>query len=200
MFPISKTVEQYEIILGSGSPQRSTILAKLIPEFVVKVSEFPETIDQTKISVQEYVLQTALGKRDDLFMQVRSEFKNPLLICADTIVVVDNQILEKPLDDEHAAKMLARLSGREHLVLTAVCIKSNDKECSFIEETKVLFGDLSKDLINAYIETGDHKNKAGSWGYQSLGGIFVKGIQGCSFNVVGLPLYRLNYELEALFK
>jgi septum formation protein len=121
-----------------------------------------------------------------------------LVIVADTIVNFNGSILEKPIDKAHASRMLRNLNNNTHTVLTAVIIKTKYKTIEFVESTRVQFGNNSDTLIDRYVDSLDPLNKAGSYGYQSLGGILVKSIQGCFYNVVGLPLHSLVQALESL--
>lgn len=132
--------------------------------------------------------------------------KNILVIAADTIVVVDNKILGKPHDFNHAVEMLKLLQGREHEVLTgiAVCLNEKNSPCggeyykfiSGVERTTVKFRHLSDEQINAYAQSGEGLDKAGAYAIQGRGALLIEGINGDYFNVVGLPLCRLGKMLE----
>ena len=120
------------------------------------------------------------------------------VIGADTIVVLERQILGKPKSREHAAQILRSLSGREHQVYTGVCVVRGDTTATFAEKTDVYVAPLSEADIREYIATGDPMDKAGAYGIQGLASKFVKKINGCYFNVVGLPvnlLYRMLKEI-----
>lgn len=120
------------------------------------------------------------------------------VIGADTVVAVDNEILGKPENAEHAFEMLSLLSGRQHSVFTGVTLLHGGKSKSFFCETKVNFYELSKQEINDYIACGECFDKAGAYGIQGKGSLFVSGICGDYFNVVGLPVSRLARELKCL--
>jgi septum formation protein len=117
-----------------------------------------------------------------------------IVIAADTIVYKGQEILGKPKSEMDAYQMLKKLSGCSHKVITGVCLIDNNTNASYedYEETKVFFKKLSDEEIRGYIKSGEPLDKAGAYGIQGLGGIFVKKIEGCYFNVVGLPVYKLN--------
>ena len=123
----------------------------------------------------------------------KSQPENALVIGADTVVVLDGEILTKPSDEEDAARMLARLSGRQHSVLTGISVmrRRDGKAVSVFEETKVCFRALSEEEIMRYVSTGEPLDKAGAYGIQGRGSLLVEKIEGDSFNVVGLPVCRL---------
>ena len=120
-----------------------------------------------------------------------------IVIGADTIVVLESEILGKPRDRADAIKMLSTLSGKVHSVFTGVCLIKDSKENCFYEETKVEFYELSPQEIEAYVDTGEPMDKAGAYGIQGRGCLLVKRIDGDYFNVVGLPVGRLIKELKA---
>jgi septum formation protein len=136
-----------------------------------------------------------------------------LLFGADTIVEVDGRILEKPADSADSKRMLLSMSNRSHFVHTAVVAYTNsprldDITCldaplplqpllSFVETTKVTFGELTESDIDAYVALGEGLDKAGSYGIQGTGSLFVRSIEGCYFNVMGLPVHRLSKELAS---
>ncbi|KAJ3251956.1 hypothetical protein HK103_001983 [Boothiomyces macroporosus] len=158
-----------QIVLASGSPRRKEILERLVVEFTVQVSDFPENLTKT-LPPHEYVLQTATAKTQSVYDLNQSA----LVIGADTVVVLDDQILEKPSSKDHAFEMLKNLSGKPHFVLTAVCLIKEGKIHSFVEQTLVTFGELSDQEILDYVATGEPMDKAGGYGYQGLGCTLVK--------------------------
>ena len=122
---------------------------------------------------------------------------NDLLITADTTVIVDNKILGKPKDYSDAFQMLRLLSGKTHLVVTGVCLRSVDKVVSFSVKTEVTFSKLDDEEIRFYIENFKPYDKAGAYGIQEwIGKVAVEGINGSFYNVVGLPVQRLYRELK----
>ena len=129
---------------------------------------------------------------------VSGKYPADCVIAADTIVAAEGQILGKPADEEDAARMLRILSGREHKVITGVCLTLNGESRVFSQGTRVKFYPLRDEEIWAYIKTGEPMDKAGAYGIQGRGGLLVEGIAGDYFNVVGLPIARLVRELDAL--
>ena len=127
----------------------------------------------------------------------KDDFKRDLLlITADTIVLIDNQVLGKPLDYEHAFEMLKQLSGRKHVVITGVCITSANKQITFSDHTDVWFKSLNDDEIDYYLTHYQPYDKAGSYGVQEwIGYVAIEKMEGSYFNVMGLPIQRLYEEL-----
>lgn len=182
-------------VLASASERRKELLARITEDFVVIVSEFDEDSIEFNGNVDEYVKSLAYGKAKDVEKKVSND---SIIIAADTIVVMNSKILGKPKTEEDAFRMLKELSGNTHRVYSAVTVinKSNGKhidECLF---TEVRFSELSDEEINNYIKTKEPLDKAGAYGIQGLGGLFVEKIDGCYYNVVGLPLNLLNKMLR----
>lgn len=168
------------------------------------------------IDPEEYVRQTAIEKGKQVFVTLNDP--SALVIGADTIVVLNGEILEKPKNISAAKEMLQKLAGKTHQVKTAIALlsfaKSRDLESfetkdvvftkheleftceSHVESTFVEFSALTDELIDAYIATGEPMDKAGGYGIQGLAAIFITGINGCFYNVMGLPLARLISQLE----
>ncbi|CAB50621.1 Maf-like protein [Pyrococcus abyssi] len=169
------------IILASSSPRRREILGKF---FDIKV--YPSEIDERSNarSPKERALDLARKKA----LAVHSRFPNDTIVAADTIVVLDGEVLGKPKSEREARVMLEKLSGKVHSVITGYCIIHNGKVVGGVEETKVKFRNLSEDLIEWYLSTEEWKDKAGSYGIQGYASIFVEWIQGDYYNVVGLPI------------
>ena len=179
------------IILASKSPRRKELLELLDLNFTVEVPEvdevFPESLDVTKVA--EYLANL----KADAFTNIPTD---TVVITADTVVILDEQILGKPKNKTEATKMLHSLSNRSHKVMTGVCIKSKDKTVSFSNTTKVFFKELSFSEIEHYIENYKPFDKAGSYGIQEwIGAIGITKIEGSYFNVVGLPIHELNKQL-----
>jgi len=160
--------------------------------FRVVPSDFDES-GVTQWPPEEHVLVSATAKASDVALRVR----DAVVIGADTVVVVDDSILGKPGDEEDARRMLRLLSGRSHHVFTGLCVIRRMKgetvrslrDCV---RTEVRFGELTPEIIDAYIATGEPRDKAGAYGIQERGSVLVEGIAGDYFNVVGLPVYRLS--------
>jgi len=182
------------IILASQSPRRKELLTLLDLEFTVEVRAvdeiFPDNLEVTVVA--EYLAK--------LKASVFTDIKNDqLIITADTVVVLDEQILGKPKSKAEATTMLQSLSGRSHKVITGVCIKTSDKTNSFSNTTKVYFKELTTSEIDYYIENYKPFDKAGSYGIQEwIGAIGITKIEGSYFNVVGLPIQELNKRLKPL--
>lgn len=151
--------------------------------------EIPEKVDSLRF-VRDLALKKArLAKR---------KMTADLVIAADTIVTMDNEIFGKPKDADDATVMLNKLSGRIHHVITGVCILAGARQILDHEITKVTFYRLTEDEISAYISSGEFADKAGAYGIQGLASLFVKKIEGCYFNVVGFPLGRFYQHLKEI--
>ncbi len=187
-----KTTQQ--LVLASASPRRKELLDMLALPFTVITSDVEETSIQAT-TMQTYVKEVALLKTRD----VAKKAANATVIGADTIVVDNHELLHKPKSREEAIAHLLRLSGNQHVVMTAVAIIQPDgKETVFVEETIVVFHQLSQKLIEAYVDSGDPFDKAGGYGIQTIGTLLVKRIEGDYNNVVGLPLAALFSQLVEL--
>lgn len=183
-----------QMILASGSPRRRELLEMLGLEFEVcpaKGGEHPPE----HAGPEEIVLALSEAKAREVAEHSGSE---NVIIAADTIVWLDGALLGKPHDEAEAAWMLRALSGREHEVWTGVCIIKGDEKLAAAERTYVKFRDLTEDEISAYIATGEPMDKAGAYGAQGYASIFVEGIRGDFFNVMGLPICRLGKMLDKL--
>lgn len=184
-----------QIILASGSPRRRELLEQAGYTFVVEVSDADENVIDCKPGalVEELSLRKAAAvaklhdKTEDFYC----------IIGSDTIVVKDEEVLGKPVDEADAMRMLKELSGREHEVYTGVTVLTVEagnvvKTQQFHECTKVVMRDISEEEIAAYIATGEPMDKAGAYGIQGRAGIFISGIYGDYYNVVGLPICHLT--------
>eukprot|EP00250_Pteridium_aquilinum_P013823 c21593_g1_i1 orf=282-947(-) len=202
------------IVLASASPRRSQLLHSLGLNVEVIPSTFDETLEKSAYSsAGEYAAETALHKAIEVSRRtygVADGKQADLVIGADTVVELDGLILEKPKDEHDAVCMLSKLNGRQHQVFTGVslilpsaCDPSLGKPplvYTFWEETKVNFGDLETEAIDAYVKSGEPMDKAGAYGIQGIGGSFVRSVTGCFYNVVGFPIYRFSVELDGLIK
>ncbi|MBE7047794.1 MAG: septum formation inhibitor Maf [Ruminococcaceae bacterium] len=186
-----------QVVLASGSPRRRELLERIGMPFSVLPSQAEEHIP-FGLSPSMAVESLSLLKAADV---AKSQPKETLVIGADTVVVLDDEILTKPKDAEDAKCMLRRLSGRCHSVLTGLTvIRCGDgKSVSVCEETKVYCKPLTENEITAYVDTKEPLDKAGSYGIQGLGGLFIQKIEGDYYNVVGLPLARLSQLLKEEF-
>ncbi len=182
------------IILASASPRRKELLKLIIDEFEVRPSHVDETLP-TNISCENAAEFLACAKAECV-----KAADGEIVIGCDTVVVFENKILGKPKNYEDCRDMLSTLSGNAHFVYTGICIISGDKKYSFTEKTRVEFNSLTDEEIESYIATGEPFDKAGGYGIQGKGALLVKSIQGDYFNVVGLPISRLNRELTYFFE
>lgn len=172
------------IYLASGSPRRRELLALLGVPFEVLAAPVAE-LRRTDEPATEYVRRLALEKAQ---AGVAAAPEPRPVLGADTIVVLDGRILEKPRDGSHAAEMLTALSGQRHQVMTAVAFADGNHQLCRSVVTEVTFRRLSPQEIDRYIATGEPMDKAGAYGIQGLGGVFVRAINGSYHAVVGLPL------------
>ncbi|NLY73699.1 MAG: septum formation inhibitor Maf [Firmicutes bacterium] len=179
----------HPIILASASPRRIELLNQLGLDFQVIPGEVSEVIPEKSTAPQELVTKLALHKASDIAGKV----ERGLVIGADTLVVLEGIIFGKPSGPDEAVKMLSMLSGKFHSVYTGIAVvqvPSGRTEAGY-SETKVKFRSLSKEEIRSYVATGEPLDKAGAYGIQGKGGVLVERIEGCYFNVVGLPLSKL---------
>lgn len=185
-----------DIILASTSKRREDIFKKYNFKFEIKASNIEEIID-IRDNPKELVMSLAFRKA----YNIAKDNKESIVIGADTVVYYDGRILSKPKDKEDALKMLSSLSGKTHEVITGICIINLEENLKIVdfEKTKVKFRDLDKDMIETYISTGEPLDKAGSYGIQDIGALFVESIEGSYLNVVGLPLVKLDKILEKFF-
>lgn len=178
-------------ILASNSPRRKELLSLITTDFIVRVADVDETLPDD-ILPKDAVLYLSDLKARAVFNGVET------VLGADTIVVLDGEILGKPRDDDEAFSMLRALSGRKHSVFTGVTILSQNAEHSFYRETEVYFNELSDEEIWDYIKTGECRDKAGAYGIQGYGSRFVSKINGDYFNVVGLPVSAVYQAIKEL--
>lgn len=184
---------EQQIILASQSPRRKELFSMLGVPFAIETSNVVETSVQADTAA-DYVKGVALLKTRD----VAAKCPEALIIGADTIVVYEGQLLHKPKDEAEAKRHLQTLSQNVHSVMTAVAIIAPDgQETVFVEETKVFFKAIPEQLMQAYIASGDPFDKAGGYGIQTHGALFVDKIEGDYNNVVGLPLAALVEQLLA---
>lgn len=184
-------------ILASASERRQELLKRIVDDFEVIISDFEEENVKFNNDIDEYVIAIAEGKARDVQSKILGD---NIIIAADTIVVKDNEILGKPKDSNDAFKMLKSLSGNVHRVYSGVVVinTENNKINKQSLFTEVKFSNLSDEEILKYIETKEPLDKAGAYGIQGLGGVFVEGINGCYYNVVGLPLNILNKMIKSV--
>ena len=193
---IIEKIKKYNLILGSNSPRRK----KIIEEMGFKVNIIPANIDETikeEISLEKIPVFLANEKSKALKNLIK---QNDILITADTVVIFENKILNKPKNKVDAIKTLSNLSNKTHKVITGVCIRTIKNIKSFSCCTKVTFEKITAEEIDYYIQKYEPFDKAGSYGIQEwIGLIGIKKIEGSYSNVVGLPSSRLYQELKMLF-
>ena len=180
------------IILASKSPRRQELIRSIAEDFEVIVSEAEEVLPPDITPEEAPVYLSAIKAK-----AVADAHPDRIVIGADTVVILDGTILGKPRDREDAVRMLRTLSGRVHTVVTGCTIIRGGRMRSFGERTLVEFYPLTDREIEDYVATGDPFDKAGSYGIQGKGRLFVRGIEGDFFNVMGLPVGRLSRELNA---
>ncbi|EDL53993.1 Maf-like protein [Vibrio mediterranei AK1] len=181
-----------KIVLASTSPRRRELLSQLGYQFSV-VSPDIEEVKQAQESAQQYVERLSLEKA---MAGLELSDSRSVVVGSDTVVVLNEHVLEKPNDFEHAKAMLQGMSGEKHQVLTAVSVVSKNKQSSVVVTTDVWFKTLSEKEIEQYWLSGEPQDKAGSYGIQGLGGRFVTRIEGSYYAVVGLPLYETDQLLQ----
>ena len=180
------------VILASQSPRRKELLGLFRIPFTVRVADVDETMDPDK-PVYEEVARISQAKAE-----ATPHEPGDLVIAADTIVVCDGQRLGKPTDEQDAYRMLRLLSGRDHQVMTGMCVLHNGKATTCTEVTDIHFRELSDREIFAYIRTGEPMDKAGSYGIQGGAALFAEKMAGDYYNVMGLPVCRLGNLLRQI--
>ena len=192
---LKKLLNGKNFVLGSSSPRRAELLRKAGIDFEVV---FPENINEEQISADpvSHVLELSRNKAESVAKKVRDS----IILGADTIVVLNGEILGKPRDSEEAFKMLKKLSGMQHKVYTAISLvdKERGKTLSGYQLTKVKFNQLKDKEIKDYIDTGEPLDKAGAYGIQGMGNFLVEKIEGDLDNVIGLPLRKLEELLKKI--
>ncbi len=176
-----------EIILASASPRRKELLVRMGLEFTVRTASHDETMDPGKAPQEEVKRVSALKAK-----AVKALCKeDDLIIAADTVVVLGDTLMGKPATEEEAYAMLKSLSGKEHRVITGLSVTQGEKEETVSVSTNIRFRALADEEIYAYIRSGEPMDKAGAYGIQGLGGLFVESLQGDYYNVMGLPICTL---------
>ena len=186
-------LKKYDVILASNSPRRQELLKKLIPKFKIQVVPIEENYPKelAKEQIAKYL--------SELKSAAYQPTKNQLIITADTIVSIGNEVLGKPKDSNDALEMLMKLSGKTHRVTTAVSIKTTEKLITFSDTTEVTFYKLTSQEMEQYIINCQPFDKAGSYGIQEWMGYFgIKKMNGDYYNVMGLPLHKLYRALKKL--
>lgn len=189
-------LNNYKLVLGSGSPRRKELLDGMGLTFEVRISDVDESIDPSWPLTQ--VAQRLSERKAEALL--KDAASNEVFITADTVVHVERTLLNKPADREEALVMLKQLSGRSHQVYTGVCVATKEWKHSFTDCTKVTFAKMSKRELQHYIENYKPFDKAGSYGAQDfIGLIGIVNLEGSYFNVMGLPTHRLFAVLKERF-
>ena len=173
------------LILASGSPRRRELLSLYTTDFTVCVSDFDESA-VTAPTPAQLVEQLAIGK----CLAVAKQHPDAVVIGCDTVVDVDGAVFGKPHDAEDAKRMLRALSGREHRVHTGVCICRGRRAAATVETTVVHFSPIAEDDLCAYVRTPEPYDKAGAYAIQGHAALWCAGIEGCYYNIMGLPVHR----------
>ena len=179
------------LVLASTSPRRASLLSQLGIAFDVVDPGDAENSESSDPITR--VRENALKKAE----AVSARYHDRIVVAADTIVVLDGRIIEKPKDANDAKRMLRVLGGRIHTVISAVVVVKERSQCKIqTEETKVSMRRLSEEEIEAYVATGEPMDKAGAYAAQGIGAVIIEGVEGCFYNVVGLPLSLLHDMLK----
>lgn len=186
-----------EFVLASASERRQELLKRIVEDFKIVISNFDEASVNFGGHCDEYVKMLALGKAREVADRTKDE---SIVIGSDTIVYHNGKILGKPKNEQDAYNMLKSLSGSSHKVYSGIAVintASNEIKLDSVC-TEVFFSTLSEEQISRYIASAEPMDKAGAYGIQGNGGIFVEKIHGCYYNVVGLPLNRLYFMLREM--
>ncbi|MBS0629263.1 MAG: septum formation protein Maf [Verrucomicrobia bacterium] len=181
-----------KLILGSQSPRRKEILESFSIPFTQATSSFDEEAVPFKGDPQEYVTTLSQGKAKALL----TKFPDAMILTADTVVFREGKVYNKPKDEAEARQNFKELSGQWHSVFTGVTLLSKDKVVTEVEEARVLFNDLSDEQIEQYLTKIHWADKAGGYAIQMSGGLIVKKIDGCYYNVKGLPINTVDKVLK----
>lgn len=199
-------VKKRRLILASASPRRQELLKLCGRPFIIRIAEADEEVIVNKVKTssaglpfcvlaEKIVMELAAAKAESVFPL----YADAVIVGADTIVTLDNCIIGKPESQKQAYEMLRNLCGRRHQVLTGVSIKSETCNDTFFTKTAIEFypyDNKTEDLIRRYIDTGSPMDKAGAYGIQDMGALFVKKIEGDFYTVMGLPVAELCRRLD----
>lgn len=184
-----------KLILASSSPRRQYLMSEAGFTFTVEKPDVEESFPREM--PLEQVAKYLASKKAEYF---RPDLHDEIIVTADTVVILDDTILNKPEDRDDAIKMLTKLSGKTHLVITGVCIVSKEKEENFDDTTEVTFKKLSQQEIEFYVDNYKPYDKAGAYGAQDwIGMVGIEKIVGSYFNVMGLPIHKVHYHLTNNF-
>ena len=181
-----------DIILASASPRRQELLKLFGVPFTVRIADIDETMDMTEPPFDE------VGRVSRLKAQAVDRAEDDVVIAADTIVVCEDKVLDKPHSEAEAVRMLRLLSGRDHQVMTGCTILRGEKCETFTEVTNLHFRPLSEKEISRYVASGEPMDKAGAYGIQGGAALFCERMVGDYYNVMGLPVCRLGQVLRTM--
>lgn len=190
-------MENYKFIIGSKSPRRQELFKAISSNFEILVKEVEEVYPEflQSFEIPQYLSDLKSNAYRDL---LKESDEDTVVITADTMVVLDNKVLGKPKNEDDAIEMLESLSGKMHEVITGVTLIKKGKKLSFSESSKVYFNELTKAEITYYVNTFKPLDKAGSYGIQEfIGMIGIQKIDGCYYNIMGLPVNRIYNELKS---
>ncbi len=197
---LKEVLKDKDIILASRSPRRKELLSSL--GIIFRVVE-PDVCEDypTNLKREEIALYLAGRKAESVIRKEENKDSDLLIIASDTIVCLDDMVLNKPVNRQEAIQMLQTLSGTRHQVITAVCIEGASQRHSFYSETNVYFTKLQDEEIEFYVDNFEPYDKAGSYGIQEwIGFIGIEKIEGSYFNVMGLPVQKLYSALKSFIK
>jgi len=176
----------HPLILASGSPRRRQLLELIGVSFEIA----PADIDETPLREEDPITYASRAARDKA-LAVATGHPGRLVLGADTVVEIDQEIVGKPSSTDDATGMLRRLSGRSHLVHTALALVADGAAHEVVDSARVQFVDLTDEMIRWYVATDEPMDKAGAYAVQGLGGLLVEGVEGSPNTVIGLPVHRL---------
>ena len=193
---MSTSVKHPMLILASGSPRRHELLSAVGIPHEIRVPRADESLPP-RIDPRKAVAMLSQRKAAAALAAAKEE--DALVLAADTVVAVDGEILGKPHSEEEARQMLSRLSGRSHIVCTGVTVANRTKSVTAAEVAVVHMRPITPQEIDAYVRSGDPMDKDGAYGIQGKAGLFVTGIEGDYFTIVGLPVCLVGNILTAHF-
>lgn len=185
-----------KIILASKSPRRREILETLGLKFDIIVADADESSD---IREPKMLVETLAARKGRAVLEKLGDAANTLIIACDTLVYADGEFLGKPRDRADAERMIRKLSGNAHSVVSGIYLCLGGREVTAAAETKVVFDEMTDGEIEAYLNTSEPYDKAGAYAIQGKAGVYIKGIEGDYFNVVGLPVNLLKNTLKEKF-
>ena len=180
------------LILASGSPRRRELLALITPDYQVR----PSTVDESRITAPTPALlarELAAAKARD----VAAACPDDIVLGSDTVVDCDGQVFGKPKDRQDVLRMLRALSGRAHRVHTGLCVCGGGRTAATVETTTVHFAPIPEAQLQAYADTAEPYDKAGAYAIQGRAAVWCSGIEGCYYNIMGLPVHRTAQLLAA---